>query len=482
MSTTKIEQEKAEKSTKQSRLRVPHTFIILTFVVALMAILTHIIPSGMYNRVTNSLGVEVLDSSSFHFIESTPVSALQFLTSIPRGFVEAGWIIAMVFFVGAAFEIVSRIGLIPALVNSLATRFSKRKVLIIPVLILIFATIDAFIGTPELIVVYVPIVLPLMLRLGFDSITGVAVVLCGSAAGFSAGITNPFTITIAQKLSDLPLYSGWEYRIVMFFITWIIATVYVMFYALRVLKNPQKSPTYAGDIEKRERAHAEAELNNQGTGLNLRQKIAGVFTVAVFALMVFGMVSWNWDLPEMCAAFLLIGVGAALIAGMDSYEMCEHMMFGAQAMMVGALVIAISSAIAVVMTDGQIVDTVVNWMATVLNQMPSGVTILGVLVAVSLLNFLIPSGSGKAVVLMPILAPLADAIGVTRQTMVTAFQLGDGFTLYLWPTVGFFMAALVLGGVSYMKWVRFFLPLSLIFMVAGAGYLLFAQAIQYGPF
>ncbi|WP_018600028.1 YfcC family protein [Mycobacterium sp. 155] len=471
----------AEPGARRKILKIPHPFVILTGVVALMALLTHVIPAGAYKRVTNSLGVEVLDPGSFHQVASTPVTLMQFLTSIPRGLVEAGWIVALCFFVGGAFEVISRIGLIPAMVESLANRFSSRKTMIIPVLILVFATIDAFIGTPELIVVYVPIVLPLMLRLGFDSITGVAVVLCGSAAGFSAGITNPFTIAIGQKLSGLPLYSGWEFRVVTFFITWAVAVAYVLFYARRILKDPTKSRTYEGDIEKRQRLIVEADLD-EGTRLGLRQKIAGVFSLVVFAVMVTGMVSWNWDLPEMCAAFLVIGVGSALIARMDVDTMCDTLMLGAQNMMVGALVIGISRAISVVMTDGQIVDTVVHAMASGLAQLPPGITIFGVLIAVTLLNFLIPSGSGKAVVLFPILAPLADVIGVTRQTMVTTFQLGDGFTLYLWPTVGYFMAALALAGVSWPKWVRFYLPLAAIFLTLAMVYLLVAQAIHYGPF
>ena len=435
----------AQTKPRKRQLKMPHAYVILAAVVALMSVLTHVIPAGAYERVVNELGVKVLDPNSFHLVESAPVTVMQFLTSIPRGFVEAGWVVALCFFVGAGFEVITRIGLIPTMVEGLAVRFQDKKIMIIPILILVFATIDAFIGTPELIVVYVPIVLPLMLRLGFDSITGVAVVLCGSAAGFSAGITNPFTIAIGQKLSGLPLYSGWQFRIVTFFITWLIAVAYVMRYARKIQKDPTKSPTYLADIDARAKIIADAA---GGPGMNhrldLRQKIAGFFSLAIFGGMIFGMIMLNWDLPEMCAAFLIIGIGSALIARMDIDTMCETLTQGAQSMMVGALVIGISRAISVVMTDGKIIDPIVHALASALTQLPQGITIFGVLIAVTLLNFLIPSGSGKAVVLFPILAPLADVIGVTRQTMVTTFQLGDGFTLYLWPTVGYFMAAIAI--------------------------------------
>lgn len=475
------EVSKEAKSLKK-QFKMPHPFVILTFVIALMALLTHFIPAGSYERVVNKMGVEVLDPDTFQLVASTPVTIMQFFTSIPRGFVEAGWVIALCFFVGAAFEVITKIGLIPSMMESLVAKFKDKGIMIIPILVFIFAIIDAFIGTPELIIVYIPIVLPIMLRLGFDSITGVAVVLCGSAAGFSAGITNPFTIAIGQKLSGLPLYSGWEFRIVILFITYLIAVLYTMYYARKIQKNPMKSPMYYQDLEKRKEIIERSKNSNVSQMLNVRQKIAGFYSIGLFALMIFGMIALKWDLPEMCASFIAIGVGAALITKMDIDTMSDTLVIGAQNMMVGALVIGISRGISVVMTDGQIIDTVVHVLSSGLTQLPQGFTIIGVLIAVTLLNFLIPSGSGKAVMLFPVLAPLADVIGVTRQTMVTTFQLGDGFTLYLWPTVGFFMAALALADVSWSKWVRFYVPLAVIFLVMSAIYLLVAQAINYGPF
>ncbi|WP_152348546.1 YfcC family protein [Brevibacterium sp. CFH 10365] len=475
------EETKLHSGLKRNIFKIPHPFVILTSAVAIMAMLTYIIPAGVYDRITNDEGVEVLDPKSYHLVESTPVSILQFLTAIPRGYVEAGWIIALCFFVGAAFEVINRIGIIPAMVESLARRFSTKRTLIIPVLVFVFALIDAFIGTPELIIMYVPIVMPLMRRLGFDSVTGVAVVLCGSAAGFSAAMTNPFTIVIGQTMSGLPVYSGWQFRIVMFFVTTIFAAGYVMYYGYRILKNPEKSLTYASDREALEKDSA-IQKHGNSVVLGFRERVAGIFSLAIFGFMVVGMILWKWDLPEMCAAFLVIGIGAGLIVRMNTDTMCETMMLGAQNMMLGALVIAISRAISVVMTDGQIVDTAVHTLAGVLSQLPPSVTVFGVLAGVTLLNFLIPSGSGKAVILFPILSPLADAVGVTRQTMVLTYQFGDGFTNVLWPTVGQFMAALVLAGVSWTKWFRFYFPLLIIFLILSAVYLMIAEYISYGPF
>ncbi len=467
---------------KRKAFKVPHAFVILLMTITVVSLLTYIIPSGEYVRTPNAEGIMIAEANSYHLIEDQTVSLMQFLTAIPRGFVEAGWIIAMTFFVGAAFEVVKKIGLIPAMIESMASRYATRGIWAIPVLMFVFALIDSIIGTPELVVVYIPIVLPLMIRLGFDSITACAVVLCGSAAGFSAALTNPFTIAIGQKLSGLPLYSGWRFRVVTFIVTFGIGAIYVMRYASKIQKDPSISATYEDDAAKRAMYLQGETSKNNKVVLDIRQKIAGVYSLGMMAMMLIGIIVLKWDLPEMSAMFLAVGVGAGLIVKMDVNELCETLIVGFQEMVIGAMVIGASRAISVVMTDSQIIDSVVHGLATVLTNLPGSVMILGILVAVSFLNFLIPSGSGKAVVLFPILAPLADLVGITRQTAVVAYQFGDGFTNYLWPTVGYFMAALAIGGVSWQKWAKFYLPLFGLWLCSSTAFLFIAQFIKLGPF
>ena len=372
--------------------------------------------------------------------------------------------------------------MIPAGIEHLAKKYEKRGTAVIPLLMFIFALCDAFIGMPELCIVYVPIVLPLMMRLGFDSITACATVLCGSAAGFSAALTNPFTIVIGQNISGLPLYSGWQFRIVTFIVMWLIGVLFVLRYAKKVLRDPQKSSTYEEDIPRRKKFIEEALQYENGIQLSTRQKIAGLYSVLMLAVMLVGIVVMGWDMPEMCAIFLFIGIGAGLIAGMSLDDLCQNLIIGGQDMMVGAMVVGVARGISVVMNDGQIVNTIVHGLASVLTNVPTSLAVLAILLAITLMNFLIPSGSGKAVVLFPILAPLSDLVGITRQTAVIAYQFGDGFTNYFWPTSGFFMATLSLGGVAYQKWAKFYLPLLGIWIVAAGVFLLIAQFIQLGPF
>ena len=249
---------------EKKKLKVPHAFVILTFCIAVMSILTYVIPAGVYDMVPGAAGNTVVDPDSFHVVESTPVTFMQFLTAIPRGFVEAGWVVAMTIFVGCGFRVVEKIGVIPAGIEYLAKKYEKRGTAVIPLLMFIFALCDAFIGMPELCIVYVPIVLPLMMRLGFDSITARATVLCGSAAGFSAALTNPFTIVIGQNISGLPLYSGWQFRIVTFIVMWLIGVLFVLRYAKKIQKDPKRSETYEEDLPRRKKFIEEAMQYENG--------------------------------------------------------------------------------------------------------------------------------------------------------------------------------------------------------------------------
>lgn len=464
------------------RVKVPHAFVILTFCITVMSIATYFIPAGSYDKVLNDKGINVVDPSTFHVIESTPVSFMQYFTAIPRGFVEASWVVALTLFVGCGFAVVQKIGIIPAGIEHLAKKYENKGVMIIPLLMFVFALTDAFIGTPELCVVYIPIILPLILRLGFDSITACAVALCGSAAGFSAALTNPFTIVIGQNISGLPLYSGWQFRICTFVVTWAVGVFYVMRYAKKVKNDPIASAVYHEDLEKRQKFIAQAQSYEGGLKLNARQRLAGYFSVAMLGIMLLGIILLKWDVPEMCAIFLFIGIGAGIIAKMNLDDICNQLVVGCQEMMIGALVIGFARGISVVMHDGQIIYTVVHGLASVLGNIPSSMTVIGIFVSVTLLNFLIPSGSGKAVVLFPILSPLADIVGITRQTAVIAYQFGDGFTNVIWPTNGTFMASLMLGGVPWPKWARFYLPLYALWTITSITFLLIAQSIRLGPF
>ena len=231
--------------------QMPHTMAILFCCLIFIAILTYIIPAGSYERIVNSTGRSVVDPESFQYIESAPVSPMGVLRSISSGFSGAASILAMTFFSGGAIMILRRINVIDEAMSALARKFEGRGLLVIPVLMTVFALIDNFIGTPELCMVYIPIVMPLMFRLGFDSITTMATVVLGSAVGFSAAFANPFTVIIGQQICELPLYSGWQLRVIGMIVMLAIGILYVTRYAKKVLADPTVSSVYAEDMAKR---------------------------------------------------------------------------------------------------------------------------------------------------------------------------------------------------------------------------------------
>jgi len=459
--------------------QMPHTMAILFCLLLFLSILTYLIPAGSYDRVTSATGTTVVDPDSFLYVESSPISFMGLLASITTGFTGVASGISLIIFSGGAIMILRRIGLIDAAMSALACKFEGKGIIVIPILMTVFALVDNFIGMPELCMVYIPIVMPLMLRLGFDSITCMATVVLGSAAGFSAAATNPFTVGIAQKVCELPLYSGWQYRIGVLTMTLLVGIAYVMHYGKQVLKDPTTSSVYFDDISKREKYLSQT---NTADDFTFRKKTAGIWSVIVFLLMISGTLLFRWDMPELTGMLLLMGVGAGLIAGLDVRSICNAISEGCKDTMLGVIYITLARSMYVILSEGNIIDSIVHFMAEILSSLPAWLTVIGVLLVVTVLNFFISSGSGKAVMLFPVLSPLADLCGITRQTAVLAYQLGDGFTNMFWPTNGIQGACLGIAEIPWSKWAKFYAPLLCMWYVVAIIALFIAQAINLGPF
>lgn len=466
-------------SEKKKQFKLPHTFILLLTVGAIMAILTHFIPAGEFVRVAGPNGRMMIDPESYGVIASTPTGFLDFFVAIPQGFVSAGWIVALTFCVGGGFAVIRQTGMIEISVNRIAHKYSKKGIIIVPILMFVFSTIDTFIGMPELCMVYVPIILPLALALGYDSITACAIALIGSAAGFTAALTNPFTVAIAQKIAGLPLYSGTELRVVFLICTTTISAIFVAIYAKKIKDNPKLSSMYHEDLVNREMLCKGKEFS---TTMTKRQSLAGLSTLVLFFTLIFGVFKLGWDMPQMGAMFILMGIIAGLISGLNGDEISEAFIDGSRDVLVGALIIGVARSINVIMEDAQIIDTVIYTLGGMVKQLPTITTPLGMLSIQTFFNFLIPSGSAKTLITMPIMAPLSDIVGITRQTSILALQIGDGLSNILWPTSGYFMATLAIAKVPWTKWAKFYFPLFLGLTAVGSVFLIIAHLIQWGPF
>ena len=267
------------------------------------------------------------------------------------------------------------------------------------------------------------------------------------------------------------------FRAVMMVVLYVISMLYICIRAKKIQANPEKSPTYELDQEHRANIVEEEDIV-----LNTRQKIAAGFAIGSFVTMVFGILKFGWDLPQMSGIMILLGIGSAMISGLSVNTACNEFCSGAADVVSAAIMIGIARAIAVVMTEGQILDSIVHGAVQIFGNFPSALLAIGVFLLVTLLNFCIPSGSGKATIIIPILSPVAQIVGINQQTMILAYQFGDGFSNSIFPTAGFYVAAIQMTGVKYTTWLKAQIPLFCIWFCTGCVALFVAQLINYGPF
>ena len=461
------------------RFEMPHIYVILFVFTAIAAILTHFVPAGLYDRIPGPSGRTTIDPDSFRVIDSNPLGLVDFMLAIPKGLREASMVVFFTFIIGGMFMVIRRTGVIEVAVDKLTRRFAERSILVIPVLMIVFATIATLIGTQELALVYVPVILPLMIALRFDSITAVAVALCATTAGFTSGVLNPINTGLGQQLAGLPVYSGLNLRAALFAAITLAGIAYVMRYALKVRNSPETGLMHA-DPKEIEKHRLYLHAADEGAlSFTSRQRWAGITALAFFGVLVWGVLNRGWFMMEMSGLFVVMGVVVGLVAGLRTSEICEGFNEGFRDVLVGAMICGIARAVAVMLEQGQIMDTMVHTLGELVSEVPSMISAIGMFIAQLGFNFVIPSGSGQALVTMPIMAPLSDLIGVTRQTSVLAYQLGDGLSNILYPTSGYFMATLALAGVGWDRWVRFFVPLFGIWIAIATGFLIFAQATQW---
>lgn len=479
MSTPTTTNSTASKEARKDWRRIPHIYVILFVFIAIAAVATHFVPGGQFERVPGPSGRITIDPTSFQFVDSNPTGIVDFMLAIPNGLINAGEVVFFTFMIGGMFMVLRRTGIIEIGVDKLSRRFADRSLLMIPVLMTIFAVVATVIGTQELALVYVPVILPLMIALRFDSVTAAAVALCATTAGFTTGILNPINTGLGQQLSSLPLYSGFGLRAAAFAIVLGAGIYFVMRYARKVHNSPEFSLMANDDTEAEKRALYQHATDEGALAANGRQKLAAIATFAFFGILVYGVLRQGWFMMEMAGLFIVMGIVVGLIAGLTTDDICEAFNKGFRDVLVGAMIAGVARGVAVVLEDGQIMDTLVYGLGNLVGELPTLLSAIGMYVAQLAFNFVVPSGSGQALVTMPIMAPLSDIIGVTRQTAVLAYQLGDGMGNILYPTSGYFMATLAIAGVPWQKWVKFFFPLFCVWVLIALGFLAFAQATQW---
>lgn len=442
--------------------KLPNTFVLLFAILALIALATWLIPGGKYDTHIVD-GKAVIDPASFQYVQSAPQGLVALLKSPIRGFVEAAQIIGFVLIVGGAFAVLQKTEAIDSLILAIARAHAHSRFVraaLIPLFVTLFSLGGATFGMSEEAIPFVLIFIPLALALGYDSIVGVSIPFVGSQVGFAAAFLNPFNVGIAQGIAGVPVFSGIGYRFVVWLVCTAVTIAFLMWYAARIKHNPQLSPTWQIDMEKRSQGSTEVEV----PGFTLRHGlILGLFALTLGAMVV-GVVRYGWFIDEIAALFFAMAVLAGIVGRLSPDSFVAAFMQGARDMVSTALVIAIARATLVIARDGQIIDTMLHALMPLVQSEHAAFAAQKMFLIQSVINFFIHSGSGQAALTMPIMAPLADLVGVSRQTAILAFQLGELSTPMI-PTSGITVGVLALARVPWIVWAKWMLPLQLMYLV-----------------
>jgi len=402
---------------------------------------------------------------------ANPASFESFLSAIPRGMVRAADIIFFIFIIGGVFGILQATGTIPAVLGAILNRLRSSWKALTIVLMTAMAIGGSTLGMGEEFIPLVPIFLIVAKEIGCDRIFGVALVYVAGAVGFAAATTNPFTVNIAQEIAGVPLNSAIPFRLLFLVICLTVTLIYMLRYGSRIRQDPSTSLMDDDDFV----------LPTDGVEpppLQGRHLVIVGSCIAIFVFILWAVQEIGWWLTQMAGGFILMGLVATVVSRLPVREATLAVVKGMEEMTVAALVVGFARGITVVLEDGQILDTLIFSAASVLQHVPTFVAAEGMLVFQTILNFFIPSGSGQATVTMPLMTPLADVLGLTRQTAVFAFTCGDGFSNMVIPTGGILMASLGLGKVPYDRWLRFMAPLLLQLLAVAAIFIALAVAIK----
>ncbi len=452
---------------KKFKFKVPNTYLLIFSLLVLIAAMTWIIPGGQYERTLLN-GREVVVQNSFEYTESKPQGFLALFISPLKGFVEAGLIIGFILIVGGSFNILAKTDAINSLINKLAKAHHSSaflKTMFIPILIFMFSLGGATFGMNEEIIPFVLIIVPICLALGYDSIMGVAIPLIGAHVGFASAYLNPFNVGIAQGIAEVPLFSGIGYRVICWLISTFVTIVFLNYYAKKVKKKPEISPVYDQDNERRKNEHFEAVYNSNFHFSARHKLVLSAFALSLI-MIVIGVIELGWYIEEIAAVFFIMGILVGIIGGLKVDEFTKGFVDGAKDLVGTALIVALARATLVISRDGQIIDTVLYNLSPYIQSSSPIFASQKMFVVQAIINFFVHSGSGQAALTMPIMAPLADLAGVSRQTAILAFQLGE-YTNIIIPTSAVTMGALSMAKVPWEKWAKWVLPLMIILFLLG---------------
>ena len=466
------------KEKKKWYLKIPNTYIILFIMILFAALLTWIVPAGEFTRV-ESEGRMLIENGTYHAVEKSPVNLFDIFVSIPQGLQGSAQIIFMILLSSGAFGLINSTGAIENAIGVMIKKTQKAHIssnTLIFVITCLFSCLGVIIG-PEIQIPFTLVAVSIALGLGYDLLTGVAMVIVGGGVGFSMGPINASVIGTADSISGLPLFSGIGLRTVIWAVTSIVAALLVLSYAKKVKKNPDYSYTKGISTEGLGLSKDISEYKLSKTD----KKVLFVFLI-LFAFLIIGPTCFGWYLDEMSAAFVIAAIIVMIVAKLDVNTALDTFMKTAGGMFGAAMLVGLGRTIQVIMENGHVMDTIIKAISDPL--VAFGPTVGAILMSLihGVINFVIPSGSGQAAASMPIMFPVGQLIGMTDQTSILAFQIGAGVMDLIYPTMGSMMAMLGMARVPYGKWVKFVIKVVIAMYLVTWVFLLIAVKINWGPF
>jgi uncharacterized ion transporter superfamily protein YfcC len=443
---------------------MPHTLVIVGALIVLVLILSWLVPSGEFQRVEKVLPdgsrLKVPVAGTFHQLPKTYLGLQNLFLAPIKGFLDGAGLISFLLIIGGSFGIFQETGAVEQGIKRLTVHVRRHpflEMLFIPVLMTVFSLAGAVFGMAEELIPLVMIFIALSRALGYDSIVGTAIPFLGAAAGFACAFFNPFTVGVAQGIAGVPIYSGLAYRVC----AWVVATsvviTYVMIYAAKIKKNPELSPVRDIDLAR------EAQTSG-GDAWNTSHILALLTFLGALILLVYGVLKHHWYLEPIAALFLGMGILIGLISRMHPSTIAKHFIAGAKDMVGVVFIVACARALLVIANDAHIMDTLLLYGSMAIQVLPKAMTAQVMFLVQCGINFFIHSGTSQAALTMPVMAPLSDLVGITRQTCVYSFALSELINPIL-PTSAVTMGILGAAKIPWERWAKWFLPLMLILVV-----------------
>ncbi|MBI9068623.1 MAG: YfcC family protein [Salinivirgaceae bacterium] len=515
---------------QKKKRQVPHTYVIVFIFILISAVATWFVPGGKYVDNVEVINGQEHVTKVFEYIDSQP-QTWEIFAALFKGFENQAGIIIFILMIGGAFWIMNESRALDVGIFSFlrfTRKLEKFKLIrmlgvdniIITLIMIMFSLFGAIFGMSEETIAFIIIFVPLSITMGYDSIVGVSMCFVAAGLGFAGAILNPFTIGIAQGLAEIPLFSGFEYRIFAWFVLNIVGITFILLYARKVKKDPSKSLVYKEDEYWRKKGEADVEsltyhtpksawityilllagmiaasiiypvstlkIGNSESTVSIIPILTGIFAIMGFfslkksahffvlmlliytiCYLIIGVMGYQWYIMEIASLFFGMGLFSGIAMNRSANNIAKLFIEGAKDIMSAALVVGLAGGIIVVLEEGRIIDTILHSLSSAMKEFGQLGSVSVMYGIQTLINVVIPSGSAKAALTMPIMAPFSDLIGLSRQATVVAFQFGDGFTNMITPTSGVLIGVLGVAKIPYDKWVKWITPLMIILMILG---------------